>query len=247
MRRSSRAASAMTIGLVTVVIVGLLVWAYRALGPQSVVFALFVVWLPMVWLGIVSRFVRPRLPRGYHRLRRFERSGRVYELVGVRVAKRALRRGPLASFNPDLHLPSEPNPERIAHLDQRMRDAEASHAILFALTILLVVNAAAHGWLLTAGATLVFDVLLNGYPVMLQRYNRRLLAAPLPDGAARVLTRYRHHTTTVRCARDRARRSARFLMPCRWSRDITKSAGTMPIHPPTVSHHGDVVHRDRNR
>jgi hypothetical protein len=166
-----------TIGLITVAVGVMLVWAYRAFGPQSVWFALAVVWLPMVWLGVVSRFVQPRLPRRFHRLRAFERDGgRCYELVGVRIAKRLLRRGLLAAFNPDLHLPREPDAARIVLLDQRMQDAEASHAILFVLTLVVVVNAIAHGWLVAAGATLLFDVLMNGYPVMLQRYNRALLA-----------------------------------------------------------------------
>jgi len=165
----------------TIVVAGLLVWAYDALGPSSVLFALAIVWLPMIWLGIVSRFVRPRLPRRYHALRGFERSGRLYELLGVRIAKRLLRRDPFAAFNPDLHLPSEPDAARIAHLDQRMQDAEASHATLFALTIGVVVNAAVHGWMVAAAATLLFDIVLNGYPVMLQRYNRVLLARRYPS------------------------------------------------------------------
>jgi hypothetical protein len=103
------------------------VWALRALGARSAWFAFFVVWVPMVWLGTVSRFVRPRLPGAYHDLRGFERDGRMYELLGVVLAKRLLRRGPLAVFNPDLHLPAERTPENLDHLDQRMRDAEASH------------------------------------------------------------------------------------------------------------------------
>ena len=85
--------------------------------------------------------------------------------------------GPWPAFNPDLHLPSEPTPERLAHLDQRMRDAEASHAILLVLTLGVVLNAALRGWWAAAGWTLLFDVLMNGYPVMLQRYNRARLSS----------------------------------------------------------------------
>ena len=52
-----------------------------------------------------------------------------------------------------------------------------------------------------------------------------------------------------RCPRTEAPalRPHRSLMPWRWSRDMTKSAGTMPIQPPSVNHHGAVVHRERNR
>jgi len=153
-----------------------LVWAERAFGAASVWFAFLVVWVPMVAVGSLSRVVQVRLPNRYHELRRFERDGRVYERLGVRLAKSALRRGPLAVFNPQLHLPAEHTPAQLAHLAQRMRDAEASHAVLFVVMLAVVVHAAARGWWPAAALTLVFDVLMNLYPVMLQRYNRDKLA-----------------------------------------------------------------------
>lgn len=160
-----------------VLLVGVLVAAAWWLGPSSAWFAFVVVWWPMVWVGTMSRLVQIRLPERYHRLRPFERNGRVYERVGVRAAKTALRRGPLAVFNPDLHLPAERTPDRLEHLARRMRDAEAGHAVLFVVTLAVVAHAAARGWWLAAALTLVFDLLMNGYPVMLQRYNRARLAA----------------------------------------------------------------------
>ncbi len=150
--------------------------AYRAWGPHGVGFSFAIVWLPMMWLGTASRVVPPRLPASYHALRAFERDGRVYERVGVRAVKWLLRRGPLAVFNPGLHLPSARTPESLALLEQRMRVAEASHAVLFVLTLAWVVAVALRGEWAAAAWTLLFDVLVNGYPVMLQRYNRALLA-----------------------------------------------------------------------
>ncbi|MCZ7530200.1 MAG: hypothetical protein M5U31_07535 [Acidimicrobiia bacterium] len=158
----------------------LLVWGWRVFGASSALFAFMVVWVPMTWLGTVSRVVQPRLPRSYHELRDFERDGRLYELLGVRLVKRLLRRGPLAVFNPDLHLPAEHSSERLARLDQRMRDAEASHFILFVVTLGVAACAAARGWWTAAGLIVLFDVLLNGYPVVLQRYNRALLQKRFP-------------------------------------------------------------------
>lgn len=167
---------ALLVGGATVVMVALLLWSLRAFGARSTWFAFLVVWLPMAWLGTVSRLMVPRLPAGYHALRGFERDGRVYELLGVRIVKWLLRRGPMAVFNPDLHMPAEPGPASVAHLDQRMRDAEASHFILLVLTLGVAIHAAARGWWAAAGWTVLFDVLLNGYPVMLQRYNRAWLS-----------------------------------------------------------------------
>jgi hypothetical protein len=165
----------LVMAVATGVTVALLWWTYRAFGPESVGFAFLVVWLPMTWLGTISHVATPHLPAGYHRLREFERDGHVYERLGVRLVKRLLRRGPLAVFNPGLHLPSERTPEQFARLDRKMRDAEASHAILLVLTLAIVGHAAIRGWWVAASCTLVFDVLVNGYPVMLQRYNRARL------------------------------------------------------------------------
>lgn len=178
--------------LATVIAAALLVWAEGALRASSAGFSFLVVWVPMTWLGTISRVVQPRLPASFHELRDVERDGRLYERLGVRQVKRLLRRGPLAVFNPDLHLPSDRSPERLAHLDQRMRDAEASHFILLVATAGVVLHAAARGWWPAALLTLLFDVLLNGYPVMLQRYNRARLrqrfAPPLAEDGYRGAT-----------------------------------------------------------
>lgn len=167
----------------TVVAGALLAWSLRALAAQSVAFAFVVVWLPMTWLGVASRCVNLRLPDAYHALRQFELDGRLYQRLGVRLAKRLLRRGPLAVFNPGLHLPIEPTPEQLVQLERRMRAAEASHVILLVATLPIAGHAAVRGWWLAAGFTLLFDVLINGYPVMLQRYNRALLRLRFGIGA----------------------------------------------------------------
>ena len=164
----------------TVVAAVVLLFGVRLLGTTSAAVAFLVVWVPMTWLGTVSRVIQLRLPRGYHELPDFERDPRLYELLGVRLVKWLLRRGPIAVFNPGLHVPTERSSQRLAELEQRMKDAEASHLVLLVATLGAVINAAARRWCLAAGLTLLFDVVMNGYPVMLQRYNRALLHARFP-------------------------------------------------------------------
>ncbi len=169
-----RAALFLTLG--AAVGTAVLVWSWNAFGPDSVVFCFLVVWVPMTALGTVSHWVRILLPERCHRLRPWEATGRCYELLGVRVAKQLLRRGPLAAFNPHLHLPSSRDPAAIAALDGRMREAEASHLVLLLLTVPVALALGVAEGVQFALWTLAFDVLLNGYPMMLQRYNRALLA-----------------------------------------------------------------------
>lgn len=153
---------------------GLLV-AVALLGPGHLLVAVLVVWVPMVWLGTVSRVVPPRLPRRYLRLRPFELPPRCYERLGVRAAKVALRRGPFARFNPGLHLPVDRTPAHLARLEERMEIAEASHTILFVCALGAAVVFAASGWWSSALVATLANVVMNGYPAMLQRYNRALL------------------------------------------------------------------------
>jgi len=171
---------ALLVAGVTIGMAALAAWSRRVFGARSVRFAFIVVWLPLVWFALLGRVLagRPvlRLPAQVHALRTFERDGRVYELLGVRLVKSLLRRGPLAVFAPDLHLPADPTPATVGELDERMRQAEAVHEVLLVVTLAVVVNAAARGWWGAAGWTLLFNVLANAYPAMLQRYNRVLLA-----------------------------------------------------------------------
>ena len=182
---------------VTIGMAALAAWSRRAFGARSARFAFLVVWLPLAWFALLGRALagRPvlRLPAQVHALRAFERDGRVYELLGVRVAKSLLRRRPLAVFAPDLHLPAEPTPATVADLDERMRQAEALHEILLVVTLTVVANAATRGWWGAAGWTMLFNVLANGYPAMLQRYNRALLAQRLGHTQHQDSQRHRPH------------------------------------------------------
>ncbi len=159
-------------------------WTRRRAGPGSARFALASAWLPMTALGTVSHVVPFRLPRAWHRLRPVEIHGRLHERLGVPVAKRLLRRGPATVFNPGLRLPAEPSPERIERLARRMCTAEAAHAVAGLVTLGLAAHAGRRGRWRAAAWTVGLDVVVNGYPVLLQRYNRVLLRrrfAPSPN------------------------------------------------------------------
>ncbi len=104
----------------------------------------------------------------------------MYERLGVRVAKRLLRRGPFTIFNPALRIPDRPSGVDLDELDDRMRGAEATHALLLIGTLPIVVHAVARGWWWASVWTLGFDIIINGYPAVLQRYNRALLQVRRP-------------------------------------------------------------------
>ena len=161
-----------TIGLTAAVAVALVWWSLGAFGLRDPLFAFLANWIAMSWVAINGRSLRIALPGGYYAPRRSERSGRVYELLGIRLFKAAVRRDPLAIFSPTLRFPKERTVEGIRWLQAEMCTAEAGHLLVLALIAIPAVVLALAGEGPAAGWLSLFAILINAYPIMLQRYNR---------------------------------------------------------------------------
>jgi hypothetical protein len=108
----------------------------------------------------------------YPNVKPFERTGQVYEHLGIRLFKKLVRREPLSIFSPTLRLPKEKTTSALQGLEGEMRKAEAGHALIFVLMLLFAGYGLLQGWLDALAWILLSNILINGYPIMLQRYNR---------------------------------------------------------------------------
>ncbi len=79
-------------------------------------------------------------------------------------------------------LPRDKTAATLTQLGREMRKAEAGHVAVFMLVLLLAGCALLQGWLDAAAWLSLFNILINGYPVMLQRYNRIKLADLIRTG-----------------------------------------------------------------
>jgi hypothetical protein len=163
--------------LATAVAVSLLMWCLESFGFRGPVFAFLLNWLAMSWVAVSGQAIHFSLPTRYYSIKPFERTGRLYEHLGVCLFRRLVRRSPFSVFSPTLHLPREITLSALQHLDREMRKAEAGHVITFTLVLVFMGFALAHMWIDAAAWMLAFSVILNVYPVMLQRYNRIRLQA----------------------------------------------------------------------
>ena len=177
---TSTLARTLAVAGVTVGFAGVMWWGYAAFGARSVWFSFFTVWFPTAWFAVVDAAGQVRLPPWVYRLRPVELRGRLYELLGVRVAKKLLRRGPLSIFSRGLRLHGERTPQAIARLEQQMLRAETAHLVVLVAVLPVAVVQAWLGWWDAMGWTLLFDVLVNAYPAMVQRYNRAWLQRLTP-------------------------------------------------------------------
>lgn len=158
--------------VITIIAVYLIFWSLDAFGFHSPISAFLVNWLAMSWVAFAGQAVQFSFPSQYYAFKDFEGDGQVYERLGIRLFKSIVRRGPLAIFSPTLRFPKEKTIPALQYLDQEMRKAEAGHVVIFLLVLLFVGYYLLRGWFDGAAWMLVFNVIINGYPIMLQRYNR---------------------------------------------------------------------------
>jgi hypothetical protein len=158
--------------IATATAIALILWAWGSFGFRSPVSAFLVNWLTMSWIAIIGQVAHLSFAPGYYRTRPFERAGQVYERLGIRLFKKLVRHGPLALFSPTLRFPKERTVSALQSLLGEMQKAETGHALIFVLVLLFVGYALFKGWLDAVAWMLLFNILINGYPIMLQRYNR---------------------------------------------------------------------------
>ena len=163
--------------IITIIGFALLRWVVQAFELRSPLFAFLVNWLVMTWIATGSEAIQVAFAPGYYAIRPFEQSGRLYERLGIRMFKRLVRRGPLAILSLNLRLPPEKTIPALRRLESNMCNAETLHVLIFLIMFLFIGYTLFQGWLDAVGWLLFFNLLLNLYPVMLQRYNRIRLQA----------------------------------------------------------------------
>lgn len=109
------------LALATFAAVYLMIWSLDAFGFRSPLFAFLLNWIAMSWIAIAGQAVHFSLPQRYYRVRGFERTGRVYEQLGIRLFKRLVRRGPLAMFSPTLRFPKDRTISALQRLEDEIR------------------------------------------------------------------------------------------------------------------------------
>jgi hypothetical protein len=159
-----------TVATVAAIIV--ILWTVDSFGFRSPVSAFLINWLAMSWVAVIGQVVNFSFAPSYYHTKPFERTGQVYERLGIRLFKKLVQRGPLSIFSPTLRFPKEKTVSALQGLLNEMRQAETGHALVFVLVLLFIGYALLKGWLDAVVWMLLFNILINGYPIMLQRYNR---------------------------------------------------------------------------
>ena len=165
----------------------------QAIGADSLWLGLF---LMFCFLGL-AKMAEPlfmlRMPPQLRRFRSWERSGTVYQTLGVKGFGRLLRDTPLHYLNPSLYLSHQPRDlQRVLRL---VESAEASHFWAALLLLPCIGLALVAGQYLAATVFVLVQVFFNLYPILhlrlvRERLSRHVVAAdrkrrvPAVSGAA---------------------------------------------------------------
>jgi len=149
------------------------IWLLNSFDPHSVWLAFLWNWLALSYLAVLGQFILIVFPDGYYALRRFERNGALYTTLGIRLFQKVVRLGPLALSSPGLRFISRS--DLVRRLDLETRKVEAAHALAFMLVTLSAGVFWVRGMAPAAAWMMLFNLPLNVYPIMLQRYNRARL------------------------------------------------------------------------
>ncbi len=152
--------------LITLIMGVVVLYLALGVGINRISFAFWINWLLMFWAYALHRTGAVNFPEAYFRVRPFER--RLYRLLGVGYFQRILRH--VSVFNREIRLRG--GKKDLVRLEKAMRGAEQAHAMIFAIVSGLTLYALFRGWWATAFWYFLFNMLLNGYPVMVQRFNR---------------------------------------------------------------------------
>lgn len=158
--------------LTTIAAIFFIAWSLSSFGFHSPISALVVNWFVLSWIATITLVTHLSFTSTYYDTRPFERTGQFYERIGIRLVKKFLRRGPLRILSPTLKLPKENTVSALLNLENEMRKAETAHSLTLIFMLSVVDYAAANGWIDAVMWMLLFNIILNVYPIMLQRYNR---------------------------------------------------------------------------
>jgi hypothetical protein len=148
-------------------------YAGDTFGCNSFLFGFLINWVAVSWIALVGQVIPVLMPPNYYPIRPFEKDGSLYDLIGIKWFKRLVTWRPLTVLSPTIQL--DRRRASLSTLECEMKKAEAGHLIVFFMMVIFCMYALANLWFVAAIWIMLWNVVLNGYPVLLQRYNRARL------------------------------------------------------------------------
>lgn len=158
---------ALTFIIVSGVATGVAIWQ----GPDSFTFAWVLNMMLMAGVSYIMSLLNLSLNEAWFNTGSWETGGKIYNKLGVQGYRKLLVWTGWEKLNKPA-APVQNSVEAIKHLELAGRKSETGHLIIFIIVAVVNVYLALEYGLTGAGWLFVLNILLNVYPIWVQRHNR---------------------------------------------------------------------------
>jgi len=149
------------------VIYGVLIWK----GVDSFLFAWILNFMLMISVFSFTQRLKPKLTSNYYNPKEWEKEGKIYPFFGVSVFRKILVWIGWEKLNKKTN-PVKKSVDSLLHLEYGTRQSEFGHLIIFFIVLAVNIFVAIKFGFLKSLWLLILNLILNFYPIIVQRYNR---------------------------------------------------------------------------
>lgn len=125
----------------------------------------------MLWVFAFTETLKSQHTSNYYNEKKWERSGKIYEYFGVNFFRKILVWTGWEKLNKKSN-PIEKNTQALVKMHLQTKKSELGHFIILMIVFGVTVFVAFNFGVIKALWLFLLNILLNLYPVLLQRYNR---------------------------------------------------------------------------
>ncbi|MCT2564736.1 hypothetical protein [Chryseobacterium herbae] len=160
---------------IVIVTIGLTYALVHYIRMDGFSFALALNFLLMACVLTFTETLKSPLNSSYFNEKVWEKRGKIYESLGINIFRKSLVKIGWEKLNKKSK-PVEKNTEALMNLHYRTKQDELGHLIIMFIVLGFTIFVACKFGILQSLWLLILNILLNIYPIFLQRYNRPRIA-----------------------------------------------------------------------
>jgi hypothetical protein len=157
--------------LVSVLVVSGIVLVALWKGLDSFVFAWILNFLLMIGVLFITQTLKPGLGSAWYQLKEWEAGGKIYKWLGVNGFRKVLVWVGWEKLNKESN-PVKKSPDALKHLEYSTRQSEFGHLLILIIVFIFMLVVAINYGIGDSLWLLILNIILNAYPIAVQRYNR---------------------------------------------------------------------------
>jgi len=141
------------------------------IGVIGFLFAWILNFMLMMCVLLFTETLKSNLASDYFNGKQWESKGKIYEKIGINLYRKLLVLVGWEKLNKKAN-PVKSSLEALTHLEYRTKQSELGHVIIFFIVLGFTIYVAAKFSFTESLWLLFLNVIINVYPIFLQRYNR---------------------------------------------------------------------------